>query len=103
MTIPPLEPEQLEAARAAAAAARRRRAEVKQQLRDREISFSGVLELAAQDPVVAHMRVTDVLRAVPRVGEKRAAELMARHEVADTRRLRGLGHKQAQGLTEELG
>lgn len=102
MTIPPLSDEQLQAAREAATRARRRRAEVKAQLRTGALSFAQVIDLADQDDVVAHTKVVDVLKTMPRVGEKRAADLMARLGIAPTRRLRGLGPHQIRDLCDEF-
>lgn len=103
MEIPPLSEEQLAQARAAATAARRRRAEVKAMLRDGRMSLVEVLELAETDDVVAHTKVFDVLRSLPRVGERRARAVMTRHDIADNRRLRGLGRHQVAGLRTEFG
>ncbi|OYO24274.1 30S ribosomal protein S13 [Enemella dayhoffiae] len=102
MTIPPLSEEQLQAARAAATAARRRRAEVKARLRSGELTLAQVIELAAEDDVVAHTKVVDVLKSLPRVGEKRASEVMDRLDIATNRRLRGLGPHQISGLLGEF-
>lgn len=102
MTIPPLSEEQLQQARKAATAARRRRAEVKAQLRAGELSLGDVIELAASDDVVAHTKVVDVLKSLPRVGEKRAADTMKRLDIASNRRLRGLGPHQINGLKTEF-
>ncbi|GAB3705093.1 integration host factor, actinobacterial type [Mariniluteicoccus flavus] len=102
MTIPPLSDEQLQAARQAATRARRRRAEVKARLRSGDLTFAQVIELASTDDVVAHTKVVDVLKTLPRVGEKRAADLMERLDIADNRRLRGLGPHQIRGLCDEF-
>ncbi|GAB3623152.1 integration host factor, actinobacterial type [Mariniluteicoccus endophyticus] len=102
MTIPPLSDEQLQAARQAATRARRRRAEVKAQLRTGELTFAQVMEVAAIDDVVAHIKVVDVLKTMPRVGEKRAVDLMERLDIAQNRRLRGLGPHQIRGLMDEF-
>lgn len=102
MPIPPLSDEQLRQARQAATTARRRRAEVKDQLRAGELTLSEVIELAESDDVVAHTKVVDVLKCLPRVGEKRAAEVMARLEIAANRRLRGLGPHQIASLRQEF-
>lgn len=102
MGIPSLTEEQLKQARSAATAARRRRAQVKQQLRTGEVSLADVLDLAATDDLVAHTKVYDVLRCVPRVGEQRAKELMQRHDIAENRRLRGLGRHQIAGLKADF-
>lgn len=102
MPIPPLSEEQLRQARAAASEARRERAAVKDKVRTGELSVSEVLELAAQNDIIAHIRVVDLLKSVPRVGPKRAADLMERLEIASGRRLRGLGRHQIAALTKEF-
>lgn len=102
MTIPPLSDEQRQQARSAATQARRRRAEVKQALRSGERTLAEVLSLAEQDDVIAHTKVIDVLRALPRVGTVRAAKVMERLEIAANRRLRGLGKHQTAALIAEL-
>lgn len=102
MTIPPLSEEQLQAARRAATAARRRRAEIKTELREGRLTLAEVIDLAGTDDVVAHTKVVDVLKSLPRVGEKRAAEVMERLDIATNRRLRGLGPHQIAGLRGEF-
>ena len=72
MTIPPLSDEQRQQARNAATEARRRRAEIKQSLRSGERTLTEVLELAEHDDVIAHTKVIDVLKSLPRVGGVRA-------------------------------
>lgn len=102
MTIPPLSDEQRQQARNAATQARRRRAEIKQTLRSGERSLAEVLELAEKDDVVAHTKVIDVLKALPRVGAVRAARVMERLDIAANRRLRGLGKHQTAALVAEF-
>lgn len=102
MVIPPLSDEQLRHARIAATSARRRRAEVKAKLRDGTMSLAQALDLAETDDIVAHTKVFDVLRSLPRVGERRARAAMTRHEIAENRRLRGLGRHQLAGLKSEF-
>jgi hypothetical protein len=103
VTIPPLSDEQRQQARNAATEARRRRAEVKQELRVGARSLADVLAEAAQDDVIAHAKVIDVLKALPRVGEVRARKVMARLDIAANRRLRGLGKHQTAALIAEFG
>lgn len=103
MTIPTLTAEELQAARAKATAARRRRAEVKAQVRAGALTLRQALDVAAEDDVVAHIKVYDLLRSLPRVGEKKATRIMERHDIAENRRLRGLGHHQVSGLLKEFG
>ena len=102
MTIPPLSDEQRQQARNAATQARRRRAEIKQALRSGDRSLAEVLALAEQDDVVAHTKVIDVLKALPRVGAVRAAKVMERLDIAANRRLRGLGKHQTAALVAEF-
>jgi len=102
VTIPPLNNEQRQQARHAATEARRRRAEVKQALRSGERTLAEVLAQAERDDVIAHTKVVDVLRSLPRVGAVRATRLMERLEIAANRRLRGLGKHQTAALIAEF-
>lgn len=102
MTIPPLSDEQRQQARDAATLARRRRAEVKQALRTGGRTLADVLEEAEHDDVVAHAKVVDVLKSLPRVGSVRAAKVMQRLDIAPNRRLRGLGKHQSAALVTEF-
>ncbi|AOG27366.1 integration host factor, actinobacterial type [Cutibacterium avidum] len=102
MSIPTLSPEQLSAAREAATRSRRVRAEFKARVRAGDLSLSEALDEAAEDDVLAHVKVVDLLKALPRVGEKRAAEIMERLDIAPNRRIRGLGRHQIAGLRAEF-
>ncbi len=102
MTIPQLTTEQLEAARAAATSARRARAALKAQVRSGQLSLASALDQAAEDEILAHVKVVDLLKALPRVGEKRAALVMERFDIAANRRIRGLGRHQLAGLKAEF-
>lgn len=102
MAIPTLSPEQLQSARSAATKARRARAEFKDKVRRGELTLSQALDEAAKDDVLAHVKVVDLLKALPRVGEKRAAAIMERFDIAPNRRLRGLGRHQVAGLKKEF-
>ncbi len=102
MTIPPLSDEQRQQARSAATEARRRRADIKQALRTGGRTLAEVLALAEQDEVVAHAKVVDVLKSLPRVGVVRAGKVMDRLDIAPNRRLRGLGKHQTAALIAEF-
>jgi hypothetical protein len=102
VTIPPLSDEQRSQARSAATQARRRRAEIKSALRTGTCSLADVLAMAERDDVVAHAKVIDVLKALPRVGAVRAARVMERLDIAANRRLRGLGKHQTAALIAEF-
>ena len=102
MTIPPLSDEQRQQARTAATEARRRRAEMKQALRSGERTLADVLGQAEHDDVIAHTKVIDVLKSLPRVGTVRATKVMERLDIAANRRLRGLGRHQTAALIAEF-
>jgi hypothetical protein len=102
VTIPPLSDEQRQQARNAATEARRRRAAVKQGLRTGETTLAEVLATAETDDVIAHAKVVDVLKALPRVGAVRAERVMERLDIAPNRRLRGLGRHQTAALITEF-
>ena len=102
MAIPTLSPEQLQSARSAATQARSARADFKNRLRRGELTLGQALDQAAGDDVLAHIKVVDLLKALPRVGEKRAAAIMERLDIAPNRRVRGLGRHQIAGLKKEF-
>lgn len=101
MSLPAVSEQQLEAARARAAVARKERAEVKEALRNGHTTLAEVLD-RREDEVIAQLKVVDLLKCLPRVGEKRARAVMDRFEIADNRRLRGLGRRQIAKLKEEF-
>ena len=103
MALPHLTPEQRAQALEKATAARRVRADIKARLKNREITLSEVLNLAEKDESIAKMRVVSLLESIPRVGVTTAAALMNEYGIAQSRRVRGLGHVQAQALIERFG
>ena len=102
MALPPMTPEQRQAALAKAAEARRVRAEAKNRHKHSAASLRVVLDQAATDDAVAKIKVVDLLQSLPGVGKVRAQQVMERVGIAESRRLRGLGPKQVEALLEEL-
>ena len=100
MAIPQLSSAQLEAARSAATQARRERADLKDQVKSGQLSFSAALNKAVGDDSLSRIKVVDLLRSMPRVGVTRAAEIMENLQIASNRRIRGLGRHQVERLTE---
>ncbi|MFM7270682.1 MAG: guanylate kinase [Actinomycetes bacterium] len=88
---PSLTPEQRAAALEKAAEARRVRAEVKMLLKLNRITLAELFERADTDDVVAKLKVVSVLESLPGVGKVRARRTMTELEIADNRRLRGVG------------
>jgi signal recognition particle GTPase len=99
---PALTDEQRKAALAKAAASRKQRAEIKEKLKNGEVTFSDLAEQAATDEVVGKMKVLSVLEALPRVGKVKARHLLEFAGISDTRRMQGLGKNQREKLLEKL-
>ncbi|MGH3423646.1 MAG: integration host factor, actinobacterial type [Nocardioidaceae bacterium] len=102
MALPPLTPEQRQAALDKAAAARRARAEIKNRLKHSGGSLTEVLHEGQRDDVVGKMKVYDLLQSLPGLGKVRAKQVMERIGIAETRRVRGLGAKQIAALESEF-
>lgn len=98
MALPELTPEQRAAALEKAAAARRSRAAVKNRLKYSQGSLAEVLAAGKTDPVVAKLKVTELLESLPGVGRVRARSIMAELGIAESRRVRGLGANQVAAL-----
>ncbi len=102
MALPPLTPEQRQAALEKAAAARRERAEVKNRLKHSGASLHEVLSEGQNNEVIGKMKVLDLLQSMPGLGKVRAKQLMERIGIAETRRVRGLGVNQISALEREF-
>ncbi|MDP3889725.1 integration host factor, actinobacterial type [Nocardioides sp.] len=103
MALPPLTPEQRQAALDKAAASRRERAEVKNRLKNSGASIIDVLADGRENDVIGKMRVIDLLQSMPGLGKVRARQLMERLNIAESRRVRGLGINQIAALEREFG
>jgi len=102
VAIPKLSEEELQSARKAATEARRIRAEFKEQVRQGSLSIGDALSHAMDDDVLAHIKVIDLLKTQRRIGQVRAEEIMTKLSIAPTRRIRGLGRHQIDGIVEEF-
>ncbi|HJR93419.1 MAG TPA: integration host factor, actinobacterial type [Acidimicrobiia bacterium] len=102
MQPPQLSEEQRAAALARAAEARRVRAETKELLKTGTLSFAELLERAAENELIGGIKVASLLSSMPGTGKVKAKRLMEKHEIADNRRLRGLGDRQRAALLEEF-
>ena len=98
MALPPLTPEQRQAALEKAAAARRERAEVKSRLKHAQGSLADVITEGQRNEVIGKMKVSALLEAMPGVGKVRARQIMDELAISESRRVRGLGSKQASAL-----
>lgn len=102
MPLPSLSPEQRAAALEKAAEIRKARAELKEQLKEGKITLGDVLGRAEGDDVVGKLKVSAVLQALPGIGKIRAAQIMEKLRIAESRRLRGLGDQQRRALLGEF-
>ena len=102
MPLPELDDQARRDALAKAAEARKVRAELKQQLKDGEITLADVLSRADSDEVVGKTKVSAVLESMPKVGKVRSRKLMERLDISPSRRLRGLGANQRERLLNEF-
>jgi hypothetical protein len=103
MALAPLTDEQRRAALDKAFAARQARADVKTDLKSGRLRLGEVLGRAGGDDALSKMRVYDLLRSLPGVGDRRALVLMEEVGIAQSRRLRGLGKHQKAALLEKFG
>ena len=103
MALPPrLSDEERTRALEIAKRSRQERARVKAELRKGEISFAQFIESAESNPVLAKMRVIDLLESLPGYGKIRAQAVMEKFEISPTRRVQGLGRHQRTSLLKEF-
>lgn len=87
------------AASKAAVAARRARAELKQRIRDGELSHIAVLA-QSQEPgsAAASLRITDFILLIPAIGKIKMPGILKDLEISERKRLGGLGIRQRSRL-----
>lgn len=94
-------PEQRANTLAKAAEVRSERAAIKADLKAGTTSLANVLG-RADESAVGKMKVQALLEALPKVGKVKAQEIMAELEIAENRRVSGLGERQRAGLLERF-
>lgn len=102
MAIPQLSADERKAALEKAKAARIKRAEVREQLKNGKITIKDVLA-QKDDPVVGRMKVSTLIETLPGYGKAKSEKIMGELQIAESRRLRGLGARQEAALLERLG
>ena len=100
MPLPPaLTPEQRQAALQKAAEARRHAAEVKAKLKaGLARPRASCSTRAPRRRSLAKLKVVSVLESLPGVGKVQARRIMEELDISESRRLRGLGRNQREGL-----
>ena len=99
---PKISSEQRQAALEKAAQARTRRAEMKALLQSGSLTFDEVLAEADTDGIVAGTKVYPLLVAMPGMGKVKAMRLMEECQIADNRKIRGLGARQRACLLDHF-
>lgn len=99
---PRLSAEQRAGAVAVATAARSARAQARADLKSGRIGLAELLDRADDDEQLASMRVTALLASLPGYGKVRAAALLSELRIAESRRIRGLGHHQRAALLQRI-
>ena len=102
MPVPQLTPEERQAALEKAKAARSRRAEVREELKSGKMTLEKVLTMK-DDPVAGRMKESTLIETLPGYGKAKAEKIMKELEIAESRRLKGLGERQQKALLERLG
>jgi len=101
MALPKLSDADRKRALEKAAKARQARAELKGQIKAGKTSLAAVLK-RAEDPIVARMKVSSLLEAMPGYGKAKAAKIMTELDISPTRRVQGLGSKQKEMLLGKI-
>ena len=100
MALPQLSEEQRAANLKKAAEARHARAELRDKIKNGEVSLESVLN--SDDPAATRMPVRALIESLPGYGKAKAAKIMDEIAVADNRRVQGLGARQREALLEIL-
>ena len=102
MALPVMTPEQRADALLKSVAARAARAEVKTSLKRGTTTLQAVIKDAETDETIGRIKVVSLLESMPGVGKVRARQIMERLDIAENRRVRGLGSAQRAALEAEF-
>ena len=100
MTLPTLSPEQRQAALEKAREVRAARSAVLASLKEGTITLADVL--GREDDTARRTKVSQVIRALPGIGQARAAAIMERAGITPDRRVGGLGARQREQLLAQF-
>lgn len=102
MAVPELTPEERQQSLEKAKAARIKRAQVREDLKNGTLTLKDVLAMK-DDPIVGRMKVSTLIETLPGYGKAKAEKIMKELDIAESRRLKGLGERQQKALLERLG
>ena len=100
MALPQLTDEQRKAALEKAAAARHARAELREKIKNGDVTLEEVLD--SDDPIASRLKVSALIESLPGYGKAKAAKVMNDLGISATRRVKGLGARQREQLIEAL-
>ena len=100
MALPQLTDEQRKAALEKAAAARHDRAELREKIKNGDVTLEEVLD--SDDPIASRLKVSALIESLPGYGKAKAAKVMNELGISATRRVKGLGARQREQLIEAL-
>ena len=100
MALPTLSDEQRAQNLKKAAEARHARAELREKIKNGEVTLESVLN--SEDETAKRMPVRALIESLPGYGKAKAAKIMDEIAVADNRRVQGLGARQREALLEIL-
>lgn len=96
MALPSLTPDEKKKALEKAQDMRKKRAELRLQLKKGDKKFADVV--SSDDPVIQRMKVSYLLKSLPRVGKVKADKIMDEVGIDESRRVQGLGKRQKEAL-----
>ena len=96
MALPQLTDEQRKAALEKAAAARHARAELREKIKNGDVTLEEVLD--SDDPIASRLKVSALIESLPGYGKAKAAKVMNELGISATRRVKGLGARQREQL-----
>ena len=100
MALPQLTDEQRKAALEKAAAARHARAELREKIKNGDVTLEEVLD--SDDPIASRLKVSALIESLPGYGKAKAAKVMNELGISATRRVKGLGARHREQLIEAL-
>ena len=100
MALPNLSDEQRAAALEKAKIARVARKELREKIKNGEVSIEEVLN--SDDPIAARMKVSALIESLPGYGTAKATKIMDELGISPNRRVKGLGERQRENLLEAL-
>ena len=101
MAIPKLSEAERKAALEKAKEARIKRAAIREQLKTGKLTLKEVIDMK-DDPIIGRMKVSTLIETLPGYGKAKCEKIMAELQIAESRRLRGLGERQYAALLERL-